>query len=175
VNGLRLHKNNDGMTLIELIVSIAITAIVLSMIVLIINVAANSFRRTNENVNLQLEAQITINQLSALAMEASSIASSTKLSTPDIRYLLKGSSDSDSYAVTFIKAKNRLYLVQKDEAEQADDVTPEDDEYEYLLAEHVDQFDIAFEDTKTAYISITFKLGDEEYQISKKVKLRNAN
>jgi len=171
---LRLDKNNEGMTLIELVISMAITAIVLSMIIFIISVAANSFRRTNENVNLQLEAQRTINQLSALAMETSDINKSDKLADPDVRYLLKGTTGSYSYAITFIKAKNKLYLVQKDTVEEANVVNPLDNENEYLLAEYVDKFEIAFEDKKTANISITFKLGDEEYPISKKVKLRNA-
>jgi prepilin-type N-terminal cleavage/methylation domain-containing protein len=168
---LRLDKNNEGMTLIELIISMAITAIVLTMIILIISVAANGFRRTNENVNLQLEAQITINQLSALAMETNEIKESDKLTNPDVRYLLKGT--TYSYAITFIKAKNKLYLVQKDTLEEVDAVNPLDNENEYLLAEYVDKFEIAFEDKKTANISIIFKLGDEEYPISKKVKLRN--
>ena len=174
---LGLHKNNDGMSLIELIISMAITAIVLSMLMLLISTAANSFRRTNENVNLQLEAQVAINQISNLAMEASKIELSTNATAPDVKYLLKAFDDSNSYAIYYIAAKKKLYLIQSTPVLDADLVNPIatiDEEYSFLMAEYVDSISIDTTSVKTAVIKLDFALGNTQYAISKKVKLRNA-
>jgi type II secretory pathway pseudopilin PulG len=173
---LRLPRNNDGITLIELIISMAITAIVLSMIVLLINTATHSFRRTNENVNLQLEAQVTMNQLSTLVMEAGSIEDSTTgTETGDIKYLLVNS--SDCYAVFFRESEKKLYLIQKDTKVLADEVNPtinDEAQNTYLLAEYVSDIEIDHSKDGIAVIKIVFQLGEEPpYTANKKVMLRN--
>jgi type II secretory pathway component PulJ len=169
---LDLKKNNDGITLMELVISMAITAIVLSMLILIINTAAGSFKRTNENVNLQLEAQITVNQLSTILMEASGISTGSA-AAPDVKYLLSGS--PYCYAVYFIKDENKLYLISAGLTDDADRVTRTEtiaSEAQYLLAEYVKSFDISLEG-KTAKLKIEFELGDQTLTATKNVKLRN--
>jgi hypothetical protein len=161
----------------ELVISMAITAIVLSMIIMIINTATHGFKNTNEDVNLQMEAQIAMNQLSSLLMEASEKIDPVRILTaPDAKYIFKCRTD-EYYSIIFKQDKNRLYLVQKSTAGEADNVDPfasTDLENQYLLAKYVSSFAIDLSTGgKSAQISIDFKLGDENYTVSKKVRLRN--
>lgn len=171
---MKLMKNNEGITLIELIISMAITAIVLVMIVIFINSAANSFQHTNEDVNLQLEAQIAINQLSAILMEASDITNPAIDVSPDVKYLMDG--PIQCYAIYYIADKKRLYLIPAASTTVADTINPvasADTENQYLMAEYISGFMIE-DNGKTAKISIDFSLGGSTYQTSKNVSLRNA-
>lgn len=174
---MRFRKNNKGMTLIELIISMAISAIILSMIIMIISSASKSFRRTNDEVNLQLEAQTTINQLSNLAMEASKIEKSLNIPPPiEDKYII--TSLPKSYAILFIKDVQRLYLIDEDTPSAADAAAYSDTEdfrAKYLMAEYVDEFTISGYGTNKITINITFKLGSDIYKVNKKIKLRNAN
>lgn len=171
---MKVMKNNDGVTLIELIISMAITAIVLVMIVLFINTAANSFKHTNEDVNLQLEAQMAVNQLSTILMEAGSITPSAGAVAPDVKYLLEG--PSQCYAVYYKADRDRLYLISAGTTAEADVVDPaatQDTENQYLMAEYVSGFTINTTGN-TAKISLEFTLGDSTYRTDRNVSLRNA-
>ncbi|MHB8131024.1 MAG: prepilin-type N-terminal cleavage/methylation domain-containing protein [Mobilitalea sp.] len=181
-----IRKNNEGMTLIELIISMAITAIVLSMIVMMISVASRSFTRTNENVNLQMEAQVAVNQISKLVMETYRIddTSTTNITPPlDVKYRLFNSADLaviPKYAIVFIHDKKRLYLIEStltSPVVNADDINPiatVEAEYTYLMAEYVESLAITIStNSKTATIELKLALGDTEYSVSKRVKLRN--
>jgi hypothetical protein len=154
----------------------AITAIVIAMIAVIISVASKSFKHTNEEVNLQMEAQTAINQLSTILMEASEITTGTA-AAPDKKYLIKASDGSNAYAIYLIKAQQRLYLIPaEDEDTDVDAINPiesADTQYQYLFAEYVD--DIGIEtDTNSPRVVIDFVLGDSTYTVNKKVALRNA-
>lgn len=172
---MNLRKNNSGITLMELVISLAIMTIVLTMIAIMINSATRSFKRTNENVNLQLEAQLALNQLSTITMEASSITASSNLTDAgDVKYLLP-CPESKAYAVFYRKAKNCIYLIQASDVDEADGINPtasQDLEYQYLMAEYVSGFSIEMNEN-TAKIIIDFTLGEQSNKVSKVVKLRN--
>lgn len=166
-----LRRNNDGITLIELVISLAITAIVLTMLIVIINTAANSYKRTNEDVNLQLEAQMAINQLNTIIMEASNI---TKISEADpLKYRIECS--TDDYVIYYKEDGEKLYLISQSQSEDYDTLDPSGDrdtEYLYLLAEYVKSFQLDMTG-KTAKITMEFELGDQTFKTSKNVSLRN--
>lgn len=187
---MRLHKNNSGITLVELIISIAIAAIVLSMVALMINSAANSFKRTNEDVDIQMESQIAMNQLSTYIMEATAkvkedgsieepaieeVNDVTEVTAPDVMYKLRYSSaGSVTYIfLYFISDKNRLYLITDNPASiNKEFILGKEDEY--LMTEHVTGFTIDNSKTKSAKITINFGLGKQTYTAEKNIKLRNA-
>jgi type II secretory pathway pseudopilin PulG len=171
---MRLVKNNDGITMVELIITLGITAIVLTMIAIVISTAAKSFRHTTNNTNLQKEAQVTLNQLGTILMEAGSITNGTAVS-PDIKYLIQGSGDSSCYAIYLKADEDRLYLIPADDITIADSINPtedEDTEYQYLLAEYVDSFSIET-GTNSANIVIKFVLGASDYTVNKRITMRN--
>jgi type II secretory pathway pseudopilin PulG len=160
------------MSLVELIISMAISAIVLSMIMIIISIASKSFRRTNDEVNLQLEAQTTMNQLSNLIMEAGRIEeSANKPSSADKKYMI--STGSKCYALLLIKDDMRLYLMEGNTKEEADTAaySPEAN----LMGEYIKDINISGLQLKKVTIDLTFTLGEDEYDISRTVKLRNKN
>jgi type II secretory pathway pseudopilin PulG len=158
------------MSLIELIISMAISAIVLSMIMIIISIASKSFRRTNDEVNLQLEAQTTINQLSNLIMEAGRLEkSANKPSSADKKYII--STGLKCYALLLMKDDMRLYLMEGNTKEEADMAaySPEAN----LMGEYLKDIDISDLQSNKVTIDLTFQLGEDEYEISRTVKLRN--
>lgn len=177
-------RNDKGMTLLELIVSMAISIIVVLMIVSFISAAFRVFRKTNDQVNLQMEAQLAINQLVNLAMEAKGISNQEViLADTDIRYKidrieLTGYHD---YAVIWRMDYKKLYLVEMiPPVNNLVDINFDTEEHfdqEYLMAEYVDNFTITSVDGDPALkeIVINMVLGNETYEVSKEIILRNAD
>lgn len=163
--------NNRGISLIELIICLAITSIVLSILAVYISGASQVFRKTNDEVNLQMEAQVTINQLSNRAMEAKKIDLPTDPSDPKRRYVIEGYSESNVYVVIFNKEDNELYLTKATSLAEAQSITSNDDS---LLSEYLEDIQITEEDSKTVTITLSFQAGKENYLVSRKIKLRNA-
>lgn len=173
-----LRENNKGMSLIELIISLAISAIIISIIIMIISTASNSFRRTNNKVNLQVEAQKTLNQLSNLAMEASSITEATTNPAPsleDDKFII--SSSPKSYAVLFIKNEKRIFLITGNSPSEVENVyfhNTEEFVAKYLMSEYVKDITIEGLGTNKVTFNLIFELDNDTYEISNQVKLRNA-
>jgi len=63
-------KKNQGFTLIEMIVSLAILAIVGLILVSFISISTKTFRSLNTEVDIQYESQLTVNQLKDLIMDS---------------------------------------------------------------------------------------------------------
>ncbi|MDO5574137.1 MAG: prepilin-type N-terminal cleavage/methylation domain-containing protein [bacterium] len=64
-----IRKDNQGFTLVELLVSIAIAAIVAVSIAAFMIVGSRSYASTSSEVNLQYEAQLAFNQLQDLIID----------------------------------------------------------------------------------------------------------
>lgn len=183
---MQKRQNNKGMTLLELIISMTIAVIVVFMIITFLSGASRAFRRTNDEVNLQLEAQTAVNRLANLIMEAEAVTDVITV-RPDIEYRygidslnLAGYSD---YVIIFRKDLKKLFLVDipPSETPETVDIDEESLNKDYLLAEYMINFDIASEavtDDSVCIKNISMKLGigdesHETYEIEKKVKLRN--
>lgn len=63
-------KVEDGFTLVELIISMAIFSIVSIMIVMFMQTGSNSYQRARNELNLQMESQMLINQIRDMAYSA---------------------------------------------------------------------------------------------------------
>jgi prepilin-type N-terminal cleavage/methylation domain-containing protein len=166
--------NNQGMSLLELIISIAISAIVILMIVSFLSGAFRTFRRANDEVNLQMEAQTTINQITKLVMEAKEVSAKSIVSTEEERYLIDKPTGSD-YGIIFRKDTKKLYLEELDAASETYLTVAIDDRLN-LMTEYVGEFEIASVNGDNSVMNINLKLflGADEFSISKKVNLRNA-
>lgn len=173
-------QRNKGMTLLELVISMTISIIVVLMIISFISAAFRIFRKTNDQVNLQMEAQTSMNQLVNLIMEAKAVSEETVIQPDtDIRYRINNL--EGFYAVIWRVDYHKLYLYKMDEPMiNLEDITFDTEQnfdQEYLMAEYVDDFSITSDadhsDLKT--LSIHMTLGKEEYEISKQITLRNAD
>lgn len=63
-------KKNSGLTLIELVISVSILAIVGLIVVGFLSVASKTFAKVNGEVNLQYESQLAMNQIKDLIVDA---------------------------------------------------------------------------------------------------------
>lgn len=62
--------NNKGLTLVELMIAMAIASIVIGSITYFMATSTKNYRRANDEITLQIEAQIILNQLNELIIEA---------------------------------------------------------------------------------------------------------
>jgi prepilin-type N-terminal cleavage/methylation domain-containing protein len=62
--------NNKGLTLVELMIAMAIATIVIGSITYFMATSTKSYRKANDEITLQLEAQTILNQLNELIIEA---------------------------------------------------------------------------------------------------------
>lgn len=189
----KLILNNKGFTLVEMIVTIAIIAIVGGIITSLVINAQGNYNQGMAETDLQYEAQLLANQLQDLIIDAtkgisyeysgvapggnnasgllydeSEIADGTTVSG---KYLsIYG--NTTSYLVEWNAAESKVYYTEYDVAT----LTPSSDRE--LMAEYVSGFsvDLSDVDTKgTVKFNLSFKkeASGREYSTSHKIKLRN--
>lgn len=106
-------KNNKGLSLVELIVAITIAAIVSAAVLGFIVTSTHQYRIANAEVNLQYEAQIAINQMQDLLIDA----------TNGITYLVddvKVSSDAEAVSGGANALKKEICIFNRESTTQAD-------------------------------------------------------
>lgn len=188
-----MRKNQKGFTLVELIIAIAILAIVTLAVCGFIVVGSRSYTSANTDIMLQQEAQLALNQISDVIIDTTdsiSYGNGTELvlkdsefsSEPDEKILVvvnkKGSNnDNDSYRFEWSKDSETIYFNTSDTV--IDDTNPEpvfDDANRAILAQHVKELHIdisQFEENRVVMISMTFRNGNKEYTTSNNVTVRN--
>lgn len=67
------RMDNKGFTLVELMISMAISVIVIASIAYFMNYSSKNYKSANDEVILQTEAQAILNQLNDLIIEASNV------------------------------------------------------------------------------------------------------
>lgn len=68
-----IKQDNKGMTLVELLISIAISSIVIASIAFFMNYASRNYRNASNDVMLQTEGQTILNQLNEMIIEANNV------------------------------------------------------------------------------------------------------
>lgn len=188
-----ISKDNKGASLVELVIALMITAIVISMLLFFLNSASKGFKLTNDDVNLQMEAQTIINQISNLVMEAEYMEyeDGEEVKAHMIRHI--DSESNTRYIFKLNDTQNRYYGIILSEgniyqiiSDNILDVKEEKlDKQKHLLAEYVDKFDIIRSETdkeanngnpsnKSVDIVLELSLGNDRTKLSKRVKFRNA-
>lgn len=192
-NHSTMRKNQKGFTLVELIIAIAILAIVTLAVCGFIVVGSRSYTSANTDIMLQQEAQLTLNQISDVIIDTTDsinygngtetvLKDSEFSSEPDQKILVvvnkkDGNNDNDSYRFEWSKADETIYFNTSDTV--IDDANPEpvfDDANRAILAQHVRELHIdisQFEENRVVMISMTFENGNREYTTSNNVTVRN--
>lgn len=160
--------NQKGFSLIELIVAIAILTIVGAAVVGFCMSGTNSYKTVSTEVDLQYEAQLAVNQLSDLLIDANHGVGFDSANQTLYIY-----NDSVAYAIVFESANQQLMLKKYNVT--TDSVTLESSN---LMAEYVTAFSavIPTEDKSSRQmvnLTITFKKDDKSYLGEKNVTLRN--
>lgn len=68
-----IKDDNKGFTLVELMIGIAIASAVMVGLIVLISSSSKSFSTTSQEVNLQIEAQTTMNSISDMLIEATTV------------------------------------------------------------------------------------------------------
>ena len=197
-----MRKNQKGFTLVELIIAIAILAIVTLAVCGFIVVGSRSYTSANTDIMLQQEAQLALNQISDVIIdttESINYGSGTEMvlkdsefsSEPDEKDLVvinshDGLSPTDSslqnnnlcYQFEWRKDTETIYF--RDSEATITESHPKPDEAEWndwaILAQHVKELHIdisQFEENRVVMVSMTFENGNREYSTSNNVTVRN--
>lgn len=174
-------KNNKGLSLVELIVTIALVSIVGGGILGFLITGTKHYRMDSSEINLQYEAQLTMNQLQDMVLNAtngvnyatgSSDASACTLTI----YERDSATAYYAYTVVWNKTESRLYYnsylctLTGSSYSMAPEVKNE------VLADYVTDFSVDLSKLATNNL-ITFKIAmnydKRSYSTDKQVKPRN--
>lgn len=161
-------KNRQGgFTLIELIIAMAILAVIGVAISRIVVFTAKQYKRISLETMLNQQAQNTMNQLKQMIMDApDGILYSNADEKEDgdcVLQILNGNTILKS--VYFSRQENKLYYFEKENTESAQ-----------VLAECVASFEVDttdFEKNRTATIDLVFETEGKQLQTSVQVTSRN--
>ena len=188
-----MRKNQKGFTLVELIIAIAILAVVSLAICGFIVVGSKGYTAANTDIMLQQEAQLALNQISDVIIDTTdsiSYGDGTNLVLKDSEFSGEPSekilvvvnkkdsnNDNDSYRFEWSKDDQIIYFNTSDTV--IDDANPApvfDDSKKAILAQHVREMHIdisQFEENRVVMVSMTFEKGNKEYTTSNNVTVRN--
>lgn len=197
-----MRKNQKGFTLVELIIAVAILAIVTLSVCGFIVVGSRSYTSANTDIMLQQEAQLALNQISDVIIdttESINYGSGTEMvlkdtefsSEPDEKDLVVinghgGLAPTDSslqnnnlcYQFEWRKDTETIYFRDSEAVITESHPKPDEDEWNdwAILAQHVKELHIdisQFEENRVVMISMTFQNGNKEYTTSNNVTVRN--
>lgn len=183
-----MKKDNQGYTLVEMIVAIAILAVVGIGIGTMISQALKTYRLVNAEVNLQQESQLVGNQLMNLMIDANGGVSTESGNLNIYNY----NDVTDIWSKTVIAYNDTEHTLTYSRYEKdptASDWTPVSGETGECLAEYVTSFSVAFLDeagttlivtgdcgdyrVRQVKIHILYELENESYDSQQTVMLRN--
>ena len=198
-----LKHNNSGLTLVELVVTIAILAVASTAIMGFLTVSTRQYGKGNNEVSLQYEAQLASNQLMNLILDtkkgiryeyATSSGSNVIHSDADIPsvsdvisktvYLYAedtttlGASDT-YYEIVWDKAAKKLYLTQYVYDDSRATWVPDHDSLlnkeQGLLSNYVEDFSLDLTQVeKEKRLQLNIKYKNEsEYNVDQNIALRN--
>jgi prepilin-type N-terminal cleavage/methylation domain-containing protein len=179
----------NGFSLVEVLVTVAILSILIFAICVFMTTGSNLYKKSSREIDLQQEAQTTMNQLYDMTLSANKL---------NVSYMNPGSEhevavmfvqtteEMDtkvSYIIIWMKDRQKLYFLRKDtsfiftgtESEITDLCNGVTDEAN-LLGQYIKSMVIdTSELTKDQAISITirFEIKDDKYDMTKEIKLRN--
>ncbi len=183
---------NKGFTLVELVVVMAIMGLLGLAVVNFIGTSSNQYKSATKEVDLQYEAQLTMNQIGDLLIDAQKgvkyesgsatnpveVASANEESSITSQAVSSDSKliiyDSDcTYNIIYRPADSKIYL-RKDTVDESTGNVVEGQES--LMAEHVVGFtpDLSEAESKNSInIVVDFKNGDKTYTSTQNFTMRN--
>lgn len=182
------RPDRKGFTLVEVVVSLAIMAIVSGSVAAFIIAGNRSYIRGNNELTLQEEAQLAANQIIDLIIDVEKginfTGSELRLYNEDNVCMLRwqgstGGADSNQVFLyeaenTWVDADNNPVSKDTDGAKLvvADPSAAEG----ALLAQYVESFsvDLSELDNRKVVLNMTFAYEDRNYEISETIRLRNA-
>lgn len=184
--------NNKGVTLIEVVVSLAILAIVVTSVCSFVNIGMNTSTTSTTIANIQKEAQTVQNQLQTWIMEANQGIKCFKDDTNYDQALViyhDGSEASDRYVqiiyyrgqdkkLYYHKVMTSLSFTGTKEQIKADAASIEaaGTWKEYVFSSYVSEVDIDLShiESQLVTVNIGYEWKEKSYHTNNTIKLRNA-
>lgn len=160
---------NRGFSLIELIVTVAILAIVGGIIAAFMLSSTRVYQSADSEVNLQYEAQIAMNQIKNYVMEANE-----GITSNGNQYLIDSNRNDDFIedVLTWDETEQAIYYEQIKNPQSSKETLVE----KTKLVDYVDDFSMDFskaDDENKVAISLKMACGEKEYKTATTVNLRN--
>lgn len=88
-----MGKENSGFTILELVIAITISVLIVGSVASFLCNSTGHYRRTEEEIGLQMEAQLILNQLENLVLEAENVkfdsaAKTLRIKQTDALYII---------------------------------------------------------------------------------------
>lgn len=177
--------NNDGLTLVELILTMAISVIVIGGVTMLMSLCTGRYQSEERNISLQMESEAILNQLNNLIMEGNNVTFDGSRLT--IYHTDEDASTYDKTEVIWLNDTDHcLYLYYiKNSADLADmnnEISSGANLSDNLFGEYVDSlsvnptsltFDRSCLSSGSVTLTLGMKLYDKTYQLSQMIKLRN--
>jgi prepilin-type N-terminal cleavage/methylation domain-containing protein len=188
-----MKRDNRGFSLVEMIVVMAILSFVGVGVTAFLSTSTKSFSSVSQNVDVQEEAQTSVNQIVTMIQNAEMGITGTDRSSDGNLYIYNGSDENDKmYRYVITKSGDKLYYLKQimkesddgssyEFADIGDDPTSESSGFS-LLAENVKSFsaiDVTTSGTSNTVflLSVDFSKGTSgsgNYSVSQNVVLRNS-
>lgn len=177
--------NNNGLTLVELILAMAISAIVISGVTLFMTICTGRYQSEERTISLQMEADAILNQLNNLILEGNNVTFDGSILT--IYHTDEDALAFDPTEVVWLNNTDHclyLYTIKSsaDLLSMNHEISSGTNLSDNLFGEYVDSFSVAptrltFDRSGisggTVTLTLDMRLYDKTYQISKRIKLRN--
>lgn len=170
-----LKENNEGFTLIELMLAILISLIVGATLVMLMSYSSNNMAKTQSKVSIQEEAKDVMNHMTTVGMEGSyATCSSIGATIPKLIIKNDSTSDPERKEVVYWQIKEKLYYSPTKDVD-VDALTADD---MHLLGEQVDSFEPKIDKNKQTgkqIVNVVLKMKnkDTSFNTSYLVYLRN--
>lgn len=181
-----MRTDNRGLTLVELLVSIAIASIVSIAIFSFMIVGARSFQKTSADVNVQHESQLVLNQLQDLLVDTNvGVEYNKDESTSDATLTLynydSGNPDKHVYEVVYQAAEKKLFYNEYSplaSGEGASRIVSKGSTIyqQQLLGENIASFTVdlsALEKKRVVRVDLEVERTQSKYKTSSNITLRN--
>lgn len=181
------HEN--GFSLVEVLTTVAILSILIFAICTFLTTGSNIYEKSSRDIDLQQEAQTTMNQLYDMTLSANSINVSYKNQglVNEIAVLFsKTTEEIDTkvnYIIIWMKERSKLYFIKKDASfiftgteSEIDDLCSIVTDEENLMAQYIKSMVIDSSELITNQaisITIRFEINNDWYDMTKQIKLRN--
>lgn len=181
------HKN--GYSLVEVLTTVAILSILIFAITTFMTTGSNIYKKSSQEIDLQQEAQTTMNQLYDMILSANSIKVSYKNQGSDneIAALFCQTTEELNtkvkYIIIWMKERSKLYFIKKDASfiftgteSEINDLCSIITDEENLMAQYIKSMVIDTSELITNQaisITIRFEINNDWYDMTKQIKLRN--
>mgnify|MGYP004612101165 FL=1 len=179
-----MHKDHRGITLVELLIAMAISAVIMAVAAFFLMTAQKNYREAAASANVQSETQILMEQIGTWIMEGNRIKTGAvaggttqdKLTVYQIPEKVTAA-DPASKRIIWLSADGKLYMKKFDGITDPDtdttDIVPGTDEIEAnCIGTYVTGFSVSKADAK---VTVTLEMTNRHttYNVQNDFKVRN--